>query len=186
MRGLNMATAITTNVDGELAEVMDLMPYGVYIVGSIDGDGELNGMMADWVMQVSFQPRQIAVSFENDAHTLANVRASGWFTVNFMPASESGRKEAAHFLQPHDGAKVLGRTETQKSIVHHKMDGMEHAVTPHGTPVLAGAMAWLECEARQFVTVGDHTLVIGEVTAGKLVNSAEALSSAYTGWTYSG
>ena len=60
------------------------------------------------------------------------------------------------------------------------------AVTPHGTPVLAGAMAWLECEARQFVTVGDHTLVIGEVTAGKLVNSAEALSSAYTGWTYSG
>ena len=41
----------------------------LYIVGSHDTASENNGMMADWVMQVSFVPRMVAVSFENDPHT---------------------------------------------------------------------------------------------------------------------
>jgi flavin reductase (DIM6/NTAB) family NADH-FMN oxidoreductase RutF len=182
--GDEMTTA--SQVDGDLAQVMDSMPYGMYIVGSRDGNNEPNGMMADWVMQVSFQPRLLAVSFENDAHTLANIRGNGWFTVNFLPASEEGRKVAAQFAQPYDGAKVQGRTIGEKAVVHHKMDGVPHAVALHGAPVLAGAMAWLECQANEFLPIGDHTLVIAEVAAGKLVNNSEPLSSTYTGWTYSG
>lgn len=176
----------TATVDGELAQVMDSMPYGVYIVGSRDSNNEANGMMADWVMQVSFHPRLVGVSFENDAHTLANIKGSGWFTVNFLAASEAGRKVAAGFVQPYDGGKVRGRTAGEKAVVHHKMDGVPHAVTMHGAPVLTDAVAWIECQAKQFVPAGDHTLVIGEVMGGKLVNDSDALSSAYTGWTYSG
>jgi flavin reductase (DIM6/NTAB) family NADH-FMN oxidoreductase RutF len=53
---------------------MHEMPYGLYIVGSKESAGKINGMMADWVMQVSFEPRLVAVSFENNSHTLANLR----------------------------------------------------------------------------------------------------------------
>lgn len=162
------------------------LSYGVHVIGSVSADGEHNAMLADWVMQVSFHPRLLAVSFENDAHTLANIRSNGWFTVNFLPASEEGRKVAARFAQPYDGGKVRGRTVGEKAVVHHKMDGVPHAVAVHGAPVLTGAMAWLECQVNQFVPTGDHTLVIGEVMAGKLVNDSEPLSSTYTGWTYSG
>jgi flavin reductase (DIM6/NTAB) family NADH-FMN oxidoreductase RutF len=179
-------TAIPTAIDGELVQVMDAMPYGVYIVGSSDAAGELNGMMADWVMQVSFRPRLLAISFEQDAHTLANIREHGWFVVNFLPANDDGRKLAARFAQPYDGGKVLGRTEGQKAVIHHKIEGIPHSATAHGSPVLDGAMAWVECRSKQFVPAGDHVLVVAEVTGGELRSDQEALSSAYTGWTYSG
>ncbi len=178
--------AIETPVTADLGQIMDLMPYGLYIVGSRAGDRELNGMMADWVMQVSFKPRMLAVSFENDAHTLANVRDDRWFTVNFLPANDEGLHLAAKFAQPHNGSKILGRTEGEKAVVHHKMDGIPHAVAPHGSPVLNGAMAWLECRAEQFVPVGDHTMIIGEVVGGHLISDADPITSTFTGWTYSG
>ena len=74
-----------------LQRVMHEMPYGLYIIGSKEagtGDGEarVNGMMADWVMQVSFDPRLVAVSFENDSHTLGNVREHRFFTANLLSA----------------------------------------------------------------------------------------------------
>jgi flavin reductase (DIM6/NTAB) family NADH-FMN oxidoreductase RutF len=60
----------------KIPQVMDEMPYGLYIVGSKLGE-DVNGMMADWVMQVSFQPRLVAVALENDARTLWNIH-TGW------------------------------------------------------------------------------------------------------------
>src|SRR5690348_1592495 len=39
-----------------VAEALELFPYALYIVGS-RGSDNINGMMADWVMQVSFEPR---------------------------------------------------------------------------------------------------------------------------------
>ncbi len=48
----------------EIERVMHELPYGLYIIGSREeSDGKVNGMMADWVMQVSFEPRLVAVAF---------------------------------------------------------------------------------------------------------------------------
>ena len=63
---------------------------------------------------------------------------------------------------------------------------MEHTLRPSGCPVLDDALAWIECEAEQFVEVGDHVLVIGRVIDGEVVGSGDPLTSVYTGWTYSG
>jgi flavin reductase (DIM6/NTAB) family NADH-FMN oxidoreductase RutF len=52
--------------------------------------------------------------------------------------------------------------------------------------VLEAAMAWLECEAEQFVPTGDHTLVIARVMDGRLARDAVPLTLSYTGWNYSG
>lgn len=175
----------TQTIGADIGAVMDQMPYGLYIIGS-RSEIEANGMMADWVMQVSFQPRLVAISLENDAHTLTNISGNGWFTVNFLPADEGGREVAARFAQPYYGSKVTGRRNDEKSVVHHKMNGVPHSVTLHGAPVLRASMAWLECEAKHFYPTGDHTLVVGEVVAGQLVNNSEPLTSTYTGWTYSG
>ncbi|WBL35014.1 hypothetical protein O0235_09460 [Tepidiforma flava] len=37
------------------------LSYGVHVIGSRAADGTLNAMLADWVMQVSFRPRLLAV-----------------------------------------------------------------------------------------------------------------------------
>ena len=170
-----------------VARVMHEMPYGLYIIGSKESDGDnVNGMMADWVMQVSFQPRLVAVAFENDAHTLGNVREHGAFTLNLLSAHKESMELARAFAQPHSGTKVRGRKGAEATAVHYKLDGLDYRLTNRGCPVLKAAMAWCECEAEQCVEIGDHTLVVGRVLEGRVERNAEPLTSTYTGWTYSG
>jgi flavin reductase (DIM6/NTAB) family NADH-FMN oxidoreductase RutF len=168
-----------------VASVMDAMPYGLYILGSHAPDGAVNGMMADWVMQVSFSPRLLAVAFENDAHSLANVRATTAFTLNLLGQDAEGMELAKHFAQPYFDAKIHGRVGPAVRI-HHKLEGLAYTRSVSGCPLLQDAIAWVECQAEQFVPVGDHTLVIGKVVDGLVLRSAEALTSTYTGWPYSG
>jgi flavin reductase (DIM6/NTAB) family NADH-FMN oxidoreductase RutF len=175
---------VQTRTGHEIEEVMAQMPYGLYIVGSL-GDGEPNGMMADWVMQVAFEPRMVAVSFENDAHTLENIRTDNVFTVNVLSQDKESMDLAAKFAQPYYGSKVKGRGG-EELRVHHKLEEISYWESEQGCPILEGAMAWLECEAKTFIPVGDHTIVVGEVLDGRLERDAEPLTSAYTGWTYSG
>jgi flavin reductase (DIM6/NTAB) family NADH-FMN oxidoreductase RutF len=172
-------------VDGDAASrALGEMPYGLYIVGSKSA-GDLNGMMADWVMQVAFEPRLVAVSIENDAHTLANITESGVFSVNLLAADEFAL--AAKFAQPYYGSKVKGRGSPARDEVHHKLDGVGHEPgTQTGCPVLTEALAWLECRVRMTVPLGDHTLVIGRVVDGGVLREGEALTSTITGWPYSG
>jgi flavin reductase (DIM6/NTAB) family NADH-FMN oxidoreductase RutF len=168
--------------EDEIRQIMDHMPYGLYIVGSKMSDG-VNGMMADWVFQVSFQPRLLAVVLENDAHTLANIRANKVFTVNFLSNDEAGMHLAARFAQPYFGSKVHG---PQATGVHPKLRDIRHALNDQGCPVLEAAMAWLGCEAQDFTAAGDHTIVVGHVVEGHIVHEGEPLTSTFTGWNYSG
>jgi flavin reductase (DIM6/NTAB) family NADH-FMN oxidoreductase RutF len=167
--------------EAELARIMDRMPYGLYIIGS-KMSGDVNGMMADWVMQVSFLPRLVAVSLENDAHSLENIRCNRHFTVNFLSESEDGMALARHFAQPYFAAKVHGEKATG---VHHKLAGVDYTLSPHGCPVLEGAFAWLECDMEDLVPLGDHTLAVGKVVDGGMRREEATLTSIFTGWNYS-
>ena len=168
----------------EIGRVLDAMPYGLYIIGS-RADGEVNGMMADWVMQSSFRPRLIAVAFENDAQTLKNIRANNVCTINALSQDHPSMELAAKFAQPYFDSKVKGRTRATAES-HHKLVGIPHSIAANGCPVLDAAMAWLTCEAVQFVQSGDHTLVLASVLDGRVARDAEPLTSSYTGWNYSG
>lgn len=177
---------MTTQIaNGTIEEVMERMPYGLYIIGS-KSDVDVNGMMADWVMQVSFNPRLIAVALENDAHTLGNVQAFGHFTVNFLSSDNESVHLAAKFAQPYFGSKIKGRDLEAARQVHRKLEDVQHHAADSGCPILERAMAWLECEAQAFIPVGDHTLVIGRVMDGGVLRDDEPLTSSYTGWTYCG
>jgi len=171
----------------EIERVMHELPYGLYIIGSREeSDGKVNGMMADWVMQVSFEPRLVAVAFEGDSHTLANIRARSFFTVNLLSQDEESMDLARRFAQPYSGEKVKGRQGAEATALHYKLDGLPYDVTDNGCPVLEAAMAWFECQAEEFVTIGDHIVAVGRVLDGAVLREAEPLTSTYTGWTYSG
>lgn len=165
-------------------DLMGEMAYGLYIIGSSQ-DVEADGMMADWVMQVSFNPRLVAVALENDARTLQNIRCSHAFTVNFLSQEEHSMRVAARFAQPYFDAKIGGRDGTAVKV-HHKLEDLPYTRTARGAPVLDDAMGWFECEAADFIPTGDHTLVIGRVVGGEVRREAEPLTSTYTGWNYSG
>src|SRR6478752_4645299 len=62
-------------------QVLRLFTYGMYIVTTASEDGDVGAFTADWVMQVSFEPRMLAVSVEQDAHSFGVLRRSGVFAV---------------------------------------------------------------------------------------------------------
>lgn len=164
---------------------MHEMPYGLYIIGSKE-DGGVNAMMADWVMQVSFEPRLVAVSFENDSHTLGNVKENGSFTINLLAQDEESMELARQFAQPYSGDKVKGRKGPEATKVHKKLEGIPYKNSGTGCPVLEAAMAWLDCTVENVIPIGDHTLVVGLVVDGRIEKEAEPMTSTFTGWTYSG
>lgn len=177
---------VTMTPERALSDVMEQFPYGMYIIGSRTPDGEPNGMMADWVMQVSFEPRLIAVAFEKDAHTLENIRADGVFTVNMLSQDGESMHLAQRFAQPYYGRKVKGRAGDAMTEVHHKLDGVAYRLSASGCPILYLAVGWLDCRAEEFIETGDHVLVVGRVADGAIVREGEVMTSTYTGWTYSG
>jgi flavin reductase (DIM6/NTAB) family NADH-FMN oxidoreductase RutF len=170
----------------EVERVMHEMPYGLYIIGSIEDEGRVNGMMADWVMQVSFEPRLVAVSFEPTSHTLSNIQQQKFFSVNLLAQDEESMNLARRFAQPFSGQKVEGRRGEDRMKTHYKLDGADYTVTENGCPVLDAAMGWFECSLHDVQAIGDHILVVGEVLDGAVTREAEPMTSSYTGWTYSG
>ncbi|MEO8457070.1 MAG: flavin reductase family protein [Chloroflexota bacterium] len=170
----------------DIERVMHEMPYGLYIVGSKEDGGKVNGMMADWVMQVSFEPRLVAVAFEGTSHTLGNIRERKYFSVNLLAQDSESMELARRFAQPFSGEKVQGRKGAERTEIHYKLDGVPYQTSVNGAPVLDAAMAWFEAEMVDEKAIGDHVLIIGMVLDGGILKEVEPMTSHYTGWTYSG
>lgn len=160
---------------------LDLMNYGMYVIGS-RGPGGLNVMAAHWLMQISFKPRMVALSLENDARTLANVRETRVFSVNVM--GEESRALVASFLQPANPTKIIGRTGHPQVV--DKLAGVDYKTMATGCPILRDALAWMECEVEGGLPTGDHTLVVARVIDGGQIAHGKPLRDDDLGWTYSG
>ena len=179
------------SIPGEPAELepveraMLAMAYGVHVIGSVSAARERNLMIADWVMQVSFEPRLVAVAIENDARTLRFVRETKTFSVHLLHERD-GIEIARKVVMPAEGRKVRGRSEEAAAAVHDKLAGLSHVLTEDGVPLLNDALAWYLCTTEQFVETGDHTLVVGRVVDGDRLRSGDAMTEKELGWEYAG
>jgi flavin reductase (DIM6/NTAB) family NADH-FMN oxidoreductase RutF len=125
------------------------LPSGLYVIGARDAD-ERNLMTANWVMQVSFVPKLVGVSVEKGAWTHALIHGGRVFVVNIV--SREDRAAVRRFTKPveHDA-----NAQTLNGFAFH--DGRT------GAPILDQAVAFVDCEVREEVDAGDHTLFLGEV-----------------------
>jgi flavin reductase (DIM6/NTAB) family NADH-FMN oxidoreductase RutF len=129
--------------------VMWAMPSGLFVVGSRAGDRR-NAMTANWVSQLSSNPKLVGVGVEHDALTHELIREARSFSVNLIDRADAAiiRK----FTKPVD---VDADARTLNGFAFH--DG------PTGAPILDQAVAWLDCEVRHELDLGEHTLFVGEV-----------------------
>ena len=123
------------------------IPNALALVGSASGD-EWNGMTASWITQLSMEPVLIGVGVDNKAVTHRLIAESGSFTVNLWSAEDT--KVFVKFSKPatREGNTLNGRP------VHPGQSG---------APVFDEAVAWMDCEVRQAIDFGTHTLFVGEV-----------------------
>jgi flavin reductase (DIM6/NTAB) family NADH-FMN oxidoreductase RutF len=158
--------------DDAISDALHQVQYGLAVVGSRSAEGELNGMTANWMSQVSFDPRIFAVAIQQDAHTRRNIEATGVFSISLLPAAESTHDLALKFTAKSRSGP--GRLEDEPVQTFET-----------GTPVLDGAVAWFECRVVGQAEPGDHVVFFGEVIGGA-ARDGEATTLAATGMSYAG
>ena len=131
--------------------VLWAMPSGLYVIGSRAGD-RMNGMTANWVTQLSFDPKVVGVSVEKPALTHQLIQDGGVYTVNLVDRED--RAIVRKFTKPVD-VDMAART----------LNGFPFHEAPSGAPVLDTAAAWIDCRVTQAVDLGGSSLFVGEVTA---------------------
>ena len=72
-------------------------PSGLYVIGSRDGDRR-NAMTANWVTQVSFDPKLVGVGIEKSAYTHELIVAGGVFSV--LTIDREDRSAVRKFTKP--------------------------------------------------------------------------------------
>jgi flavin reductase (DIM6/NTAB) family NADH-FMN oxidoreductase RutF len=130
--------------------VLWTMPSGLFVIGSRAGD-RINAMTANWVSQLSFDPKVVGVSVEKPALTHQLITTGRVFSVNIIDRED--RAIVRKFTKPVEVDRSAGT-----------VNGFPFHEAPSGAPVLDTAVAWVDCRVIQDVDLGGHTLFIGEVT----------------------
>ena len=159
-------------MDSELLnKVTWKIPNALALIGSASGE-EWNGMTASWVTQLSLEPVLIGVGVDNKAITHRLISDGGSFSVNLWPSDDT--RVFVKFSKPaeQENGSLNGRP------VHRGMTG---------APIFDESLAWLECEVRQSIDLGTHTLFIGEVVdAGVNDDEPRAAAMSDTRMKYGG
>jgi flavin reductase (DIM6/NTAB) family NADH-FMN oxidoreductase RutF len=133
----------------EFRKAMGCFATGVTIV-TLDVSGRVHGMTANAVASVSLDPLLVLVCVDHTARTHAHLHAKKRFGINILAASQ--RTISEYYAQPsatHERAEADAAAKFDRTL--------------HGTPILHGALAYLECKLKSTQVAGDHTIFIAEV-----------------------
>jgi flavin reductase len=133
----------------EFRQAMACFATGVTII-TVDLEGEVHGMTANAVASVSLDPMLVLVCVDHGASTHAHLHAKKRFGINVL--AEDQRAVSEFYADP---MRIHERAENE---IDARFDR-----TAHGTPVLHGALAYLECRLNEEHAAGDHTIFIAEV-----------------------
>lgn len=146
MPAINSAPAIASD---EYRQAMRLVPAAVAVITAIH-DGMRNGLTATAIASVTAEPPRLLILVNRRASAERLIAGSGRFAVNFLTPEQ--KDIAQRFSQPKlDEAARFG--------------GAAWGTLESGSPVLAGALAALDCVVVHRDTFSTHTMFIGEVVA---------------------
>ena len=143
----------------EVADFMQTISTGVYVVGVSDGR-RTNAFTASSVVPVSFKPVMVAIAVGNEHASRPVLNSGRAFTISVLKRSQV--ELASHF------GTVSGRNANKLSEVRWR-PGLS------GAPILVDALAYVECELASLVSAGDHELALGRVIDGGLLAPGEPL-----------
>jgi flavin reductase (DIM6/NTAB) family NADH-FMN oxidoreductase RutF len=149
-----------------ITDLFHRLTVGVYVVGVADA-GRRSAFTAAWVMQVSFDPLLLAVSVNPGNASYPLLRSGGGFAVSVLKAGQ---------------LEVARRLGTRSGRDGDKLTGVRWRPGRGGAPILEDALAYFECSLHGSMQSGDHELVLGRVSDGRILDhTAVPLTYAETG-----
>ncbi|GAB6908093.1 hypothetical protein JCM12296A_39320 [Desulfosarcina cetonica] len=128
-----------------LLKTMAHMTYGIYVLTTRAGE-TINGMIASWVSQVSFDPPLFMVAVHPNRYSHDLLMQSGHFALHVI--DDQQKDLLARFKGP---------------VAREKFDAIAWHEGVTGCPILEDCIASVECRITQQLAPGNHTLFVGEV-----------------------
>ncbi len=155
---------------GARKTVLRQFTYGLYALGTANGDDH-DLATVNWVTQVSFDPPLLAVSVENDSHSIELLRATGVFALSVFGTNQR------------ELAGVLGK---RWKLRPEKIDSVGYHLAGNGCPLLDGALGAVECRVTNHMPAGDSTLFLAEVTSSQVLAEGTPLTMGEAGFRHAG
>jgi flavin reductase (DIM6/NTAB) family NADH-FMN oxidoreductase RutF len=126
-------------------QALGKLTYGIYVLTAFDQD-EINGMIASWVSQVSYDPPLIMVAIHPNRYSHRLIERGGGFALHVLAANQG---------------EYLSRFKGEDP--RRKFDGIQWGKGKTGCPILKDCIAFAECTVTGAYKPGNHTLYIGEI-----------------------
>jgi flavin reductase (DIM6/NTAB) family NADH-FMN oxidoreductase RutF len=143
--------------ENTLRDVLGKFVTGVTVVTAGGPSGPV-GITANSFTSVSLDPALVLFCLHRSSRVRETFDTSRSFAVNIL----AGHQEA---LSRRFSSPVQRRTE-----------GVEFTRGATGAPILAQALAYLDCELHRQIDAGDHVIVLGEVKAWHIQSTAAPLA----------
>jgi flavorubredoxin/flavin reductase (DIM6/NTAB) family NADH-FMN oxidoreductase RutF len=150
-------------VDSDLEKALGRISTGLYIITA--KKGELTGaMLASWVTQASFEPLGVTIAVAKDRAIESLMQVGDRFVLNIL-AEGNYQALMKHFLKRFaPGADRFAGIKTQNAT--------------NGSPILADALAYIECQVSSRMECSDHWIVYSTIDAGR-VSDPEGLTAVH-------
>ncbi|MFQ4138230.1 diflavin flavoprotein [Nodosilinea sp. PGN35] len=141
------------HLDSELDQALGRLSTELYILTARKGDIS-SAMLASWVIQASTEPPGVAIAVAKDRAIESLLHGGDTFVLNVL---EEGHYQPLmkHFLKrfPPGG---------------DRFEGIATYAAVNGSPILAEALAYLECTVTHRLEAGDHWVIYCTAQAGRV------------------
>ena len=145
--------------------VIQDISYGMYIVGTA-ANNTLAGCVVNSVIQISSEPKKIAVSLNHNNYTTACIQNTREFTVSIL--TENAPKE------------LITKFGFSTSREDTKFGGTEFRMLMNNMPVLTKYVSgWLHCKVENIVDTGTHAIFIAEVIDAEKISDDKPMTYEY-------
>lgn len=142
----------------QFRQLMSRFASGITVLTAVDARLRSHGMTVSAFSSLSLDPPLVLVCVDRSATMLEVLDVATHFAVNILAEDQEG----------------LSRRFSLEEM-ELRFEGVAHSSGMGGVPVLAGALATLECRRAGRHDAGDHAIFIGEVVGGSLDAAARPL-----------
>ena len=129
----------------EFRRILGHYPTGVCAITAMAGGGKPVGLIVGSFTSVSLDPPLVGFFPDKSSSSWPQIEAAGRFCVNVLG----------------DGQRYVCKSLAAKG--DDKFAGVGFSLSMTGSPIIDGALAWIDCVLDAVHEAGDHFIVLGRV-----------------------
>ncbi|MGE3609844.1 MAG: flavin reductase family protein [Bacteriovoracaceae bacterium] len=142
-------------LQSESATAVGHIPSGLFIVTVKDSSGIVDGYLASWIQQVSFNPLMVSLAIRPGRPAYDLIKSGKIFAINVV--GDHDKSFLKHFWKGYDPNS-------------NPFDELPFELTQNGAVILNQAKSAMECVLKTSTSPGDHDIIFAEVLGSYVLN----------------